>query len=63
MVCLTATLALDDKPEFFRRIKLSKDHLLLFRERTRRKNIRYRVEIVDGGSRKGRYGQGGSKRR
>ncbi|KAH7199259.1 P-loop containing nucleoside triphosphate hydrolase protein [Fusarium oxysporum] len=50
VVCLTATLALDDEPEFFRRMKLSKDHLLLFRERTTRKNIRYRVEIVDSGS-------------
>ncbi|RFN54793.1 putative ATP-dependent dna helicase q1 [Fusarium flagelliforme] len=68
VVCLTATLALDDEPEFFRRMKLSKDHLLLFRERTTRKNIRYRVEIVDSGtgngnSRKGRGGQSRSKRR
>ncbi|WKT38183.1 Helicase, C-terminal [Fusarium oxysporum f. sp. vasinfectum] len=49
-------------------MKLSKDYLLLFRERTTRKNIRYRVEIVDSGSgsgnsRKRRGGQSGSKTR
>ncbi|KAF4436754.1 putative ATP-dependent DNA helicase Q1 [Fusarium austroafricanum] len=68
VVCLIATLALDDEPEFFRRMRLSKAYLLLFRERTTRKNIRYCVEVVDSGgsgknSRKGRGGQSVSKRR
>jgi hypothetical protein len=33
VVCLTVTLALEDELEFFRRMRLSKDYLLLFWER------------------------------
>ncbi|KAH6982534.1 P-loop containing nucleoside triphosphate hydrolase protein [Ilyonectria destructans] len=46
VVCLTATLAIDDQREFFRRTKLPVNRILLFRERTTRMNIRYRVVTV-----------------
>lgn len=66
VICLTATLKPAQEMEFFRVMRFMPQRVIMFREPTKRKNIKYRVDIIeDGGEGEGEGvggGRGGSGR-
>ncbi|GKU13616.1 unnamed protein product [Fusarium langsethiae] len=60
VICLTATLKPAQEMEFFRVMRFMPQRVIMFREPTKRKNIEYRVDMIeDGGEGVGRGGGSG----